>query len=54
MPSVDFTESTAEHAALQCFALISYDIGHGPDLELSVSLGLPRSHPDTGFVIYFQ
>lgn len=33
MPSVDYTESTVEHAALQWFAQIGYDIGHGPDLE---------------------
>lgn len=33
MPAVDFTESTVEHAALQWFAQIGYDIGHGPDLE---------------------
>jgi len=33
MPSVDFTESVVEAAALQWFAEIGYDVGHGPDLE---------------------
>lgn len=33
MTNVGFTESTVEHAALQWFAQIGYDIGHGPDLE---------------------
>jgi hypothetical protein len=32
MPAVDFTESVVEKAALQWFAEIGYDIGHGPDL----------------------
>ncbi len=33
MPAVGYTESVVEDAALQWFAKIGYDIGHGPDLE---------------------
>lgn len=33
MPAVEFAESVVEEAALQWFAEIDYNIGHGPDLE---------------------